>query len=94
MIIVSQDKSVIVNFNNVDSIEIGNMADNQAKGVIYARLKNDYFYKLGLYATEERAKEVLKEIADRYEILELARYSSRYELVYGVHTYSYEMPLE
>lgn len=94
MIIVSQDKSFIVNFNNVDSIEIGNVEDNQAKGVIYARLKNDYFYKLGLYATEERAKEVLKGIADRYEVLEVGKASTRYEMTPWQDTFKYEMPLE
>lgn len=62
MIIVSQDKSVIVNFNNVEAIEIGNVEENQCKGTIYARLVSDYFYKIGEYKTEERAKEVLQEI--------------------------------
>lgn len=62
MIIVNQDKSVIVNFNNVEAIEIGNIEENQCKGTIYARLVSDYFYKIGEYKTEERAKEVLQEI--------------------------------
>lgn len=62
MIIVSQDKSVIVNFNNVEAIEIGNVEENQCKGIIYARLVSAYFYKIGEYKTEERALEVLNEI--------------------------------
>lgn len=68
MIIVSQDKSVIVNCENMESIEIGNVAENQGKGIIYARLVSDYFYKIGEYKTEERAKEVLKEIARFYRM--------------------------
>lgn len=99
MIIVSQDKSVIVNFNNVDSIEIGNMADNQAKGVIYVRLKNDYFYKLGLYATEERAKEILQEIIKEYKATEAFkacanRISDKVGAIAIEEGFSYEMPLE
>lgn len=66
MIIVSQDKSVIVNFNNVEAIEIGNVEENQCKGTIYARLASGYFYKTGEYKTEERAKEVLQEIIQAY----------------------------
>lgn len=66
MIIVSQDKSVIVNFNNIEAIEIGNVEENQCKGIIYARLVSDYFYKIGEYKTEERAKEVLQEIINKY----------------------------
>lgn len=66
MIIVSQDKSVIVNFNNVEAIEIGNVEENQCKGTIYARLVSDYFYKIGEYATEKRAKEILQDIIKEY----------------------------
>lgn len=74
MIIVSQDKSVIVNFNNVEAIEIGNVEENQCKGTIYARLVSDYFYKIGEYETEERAKEVLKEIARYYRMYQGIKY--------------------
>lgn len=62
MLIVSKDESVIVNFNNLEAIEIGNVEENQGKGIIYARLASDYFYEIGEYKTEERAKEVLREI--------------------------------
>lgn len=87
MIIVSQDRDFIINFNKVTVI-------NREMTHIGAQLETGETWYIAEYSTEERAKEVLKEIADRYEILELARYSSRYELVYGEHTYSYEMPLE
>lgn len=73
MIIVSQDKSVIVNFNNVEAIEIGNVEENQGKGTIYARLMSDYFYKIGEYKTEERAKEVLQEIIKEYRLTEITK---------------------
>ena len=73
MIIVSQDKSVIVNFNNAEAIEIGNVEENQCKGTIYARLVSDYFYKIGEYKTEERAKEVLQEIIKEYRLTEITK---------------------
>ena len=92
MLIVSQDRKTIINFNNICRIDVNDWKENCF--TIDCFDVSDFECMLGRYETEERAKEVLKEIADRYEILELARYSSRYELVYGAHTYSYEMPLE
>ena len=59
MIIVSQDKSFILNFNNIEAIEIGNPKENEFEGTIYARLMSNYFYKIGEYKRKERAKEVL-----------------------------------
>lgn len=76
MIIVSQDKSVIVNFNNIESIEIGNAEENQGKGIIYTRLVSDYFYKIGEYKTEERAKEVLSLIYKIYSDQTLIKHTS------------------
>ena len=73
MIIVSQDKSVIVNFDNVEAIEIGNVEENQYKGIIYARLVSDYFYKIGEYKTEERVKEVIQEIIRYYAIANIGQ---------------------
>lgn len=61
MIIISQDKNTIVNFDNVSEIRVkydgtivmfDNTYDNQ----------NDCSDILGKYETEERAKEVLQEI--------------------------------
>ena len=90
MIIVSQDKDIIVNFDNVESIEVGNIEENQNKGVIYARLKSDYFYKIGEYTTEERAKEVLAEIITRYKNWENMKLGQPSGLCLPV----YEMPEE
>lgn len=67
MIIIGQDKDIAVNFNNIDAIKIGNTR-NQYRETIYARLSSDYFYKIGEYRTEERAEEVLRDIAHWYEI--------------------------
>lgn len=89
MIIVSQDESIIVNFNNVEAIEIGNVEENQCKGTIYARLMSDYFYKIGEYKTEKRAEEILTEITKEYQ-------GCNHESPYRgfVENRVYKMPLE
>lgn len=67
MLILSQDKSFILNFDNIESIEIGNFEENRGRGIIYVRLTSDYFYTIGEYNTIERAKEVLREIIEEYK---------------------------
>ena len=59
MLILSQHKIVILNFNTTTTI----IAD---KNEIIARLINGNKATLGKYATEERAKEVLREIIKCY----------------------------
>lgn len=66
MLILSQDQSFILNFDNIESIEIGNFEENRGRGIIYARLTSDYFYTIGEYNTIERTKEVLQEIIEAY----------------------------
>lgn len=59
MIILSQDKTEIINFDNVNTLRV-------TKGglIMSYRAKGDYSNILGKYKTEERAKEVLNEIID------------------------------
>lgn len=56
MIIVSQDKSRIFNFNNINEIYI------DGERAIRCEKINETYEDLGIYKTKERAKEVLKEI--------------------------------
>ena len=92
MIIVSQDKETIVNFNNITRISVVPLAEEELK---YALLVNGGL-DLGHYKTKERAKEVLQEISFVYKcsesrsatIGEISSLSGNYE--YGV----YEMPEE
>ena len=66
MIIVSQDKEVIVNFNNVENIWINNaLENNEGKFKIRAESYSNNML-IGEYKTEERAKEVLEEIIEAY----------------------------
>lgn len=68
MIIVSQDKTMIFNFENIETIGIGNpLENNEGKFLILAETVSDNQYPIAEYETEERAKEVLQEIVCRYE---------------------------
>lgn len=65
MIIVSQDKTQILNFNNVQNVRIeryGTHIKNIKVYKIFAGNFESYATLLGTYTTEERAKEVLQEI--------------------------------
>lgn len=62
MIIVSQNKKSIYNFDNIKSIDI---VENEI--YITDDILMDEGAKIGEYATEERANEVLDEIAEKYE---------------------------
>lgn len=64
MIIVSQDKRIL-NYNNV--IDIDKTFGNEKNVSIIATTINNDDIVLGEYATEERANEVLDEIAEKYE---------------------------
>lgn len=62
MIIVSQDKETIINFENITRISIVSPAE---KGYKYSIAINGCL-DLGYYTSKERAKEVLKEIVQCY----------------------------
>ena len=61
MIIVSQDKKRIVNFDNLTQIYITQDEEETATFIRYETVDSLYD-DLGEYKTEERAKEVLQEI--------------------------------
>ena len=97
MLILSQDRRTIVNLDNMKTIELDRITD--FKAIIIFRETNevetgvcDLF--IGHYDTEERAKEVLKDILLRYKAIELCKYKSSDELGYtlGDYTPIYEMP--
>lgn len=66
MIIVSQDKETIVNFENITRISIVPPVEEGYKCAIAINGCLD----LGYYKTEERAKEVLQEIIRTYVLTE------------------------
>lgn len=93
MIIVSQDKDKVVNFDNVGNINIEKCYNESLKQEdftydILVYIISSGIVRLGKYKTEERAKEVLQEIGERYEGWQ--------NLVYGqpsgICNPKYEMP--
>lgn len=94
MIIVSQDKKTILNFDNVVSIYVIRDAFSEEKGLknynIDYSTNDEINIVIGTYATEKRAKEVLQEI--------IKSYTNWNNLVYGQPTGEcrpkYEMPKE
>lgn len=95
MIIVSQDKSKIINFENLEVIGIGNSLENDDGNFqILIETTSDNEMTIGEYKTEERAKEVLQEIIKGYKF-----YNGKTYYVEDVHNLLgdyengvYEMP--
>lgn len=67
MLIVSQDKDGIINFENITAIRlIVNLEDNK-RNMIAIDTVNAERYTVAKYATEERAKEILRAIVEEYK---------------------------
>lgn len=99
MIIVNQDKDEIINFNNISNIFIYNPLNNN-DGEFEINADDNL---LGTYKTEERAKEVLKEIIKIYRSSEAFKHTREYETQETITRklnkenlllFSYEMPEE
>lgn len=97
MIIVSQDKNKIINFEQMASLYVDSWTNEE-----FATEPNCFCIKaekasdnlicmfLGEYATEERAREVLEEISERLENWENLKAGQPT----GVCSYRYIMPKE
>ena len=95
MIIVSQDKELILNFENIEAIGIGNpLEDDDGMFKVLASTASDNEYTLGKYKTEERAKEVLQEITKAYQTTGIC-YSGQvnYNPINAIYRPIYEMPV-
>lgn len=97
MIIVSQGKEKIINFNNVNMILV--RGDKVISSDNTYNAGADDGDLIGLYKTEERAKEVLQEIINAYcctKILQLpnADYKTDISGEDIAKTIAYEMPEE
>ena len=90
MIIVSQDKTKIVNFDNLTQIYITRDEEETATFIRYETVDSLYD-DLGEYKTEERAKEVLQEIIHIYGECNASCASTGYGYVKNK---VYEMPKE
>lgn len=67
MIIVSQDKEKIVNFDNLTQVYITQDEEEKAYFIRFETVDSLY-EDLGEYDTEERAEEILRDIVHWYEI--------------------------
>ena len=67
MIIVSQDKKRIVNFDNLTQVYITHCEEDNTGYFIRFETVDSLYEDLGEYATEERAKEVFNGIIRAYE---------------------------
>ena len=65
MLILSQDKDKILNFNNIIQVYVNKYANKYPD--ISCDTLNELNINLGDYKTEERAKEVLQEIIKAYK---------------------------
>lgn len=70
MLIRSQDKRILINMNNVSSIEVG---DNELR--IFAD-DGETIYDLGSYSTKEKAMKVLDMIQEAYANEKLVDYTT------------------
>lgn len=66
MIIVSQDKENIINFERADLINVYKAEKKQVVAWFSCNESENNNVLLGVYATEERAKEVLQELVKTY----------------------------
>lgn len=63
MVIISQDKTMILNFEYIETIEIRNpLENNDGKFKILCDTTSDNQYTIAEYEKEKRAKGVLQEI--------------------------------
>lgn len=97
MIIVSQDKGKIINFDNMTRVYI-TFDEGDDDVCIRTETVDSLYEDLGYYKTEERAKEVLQDISSRYEAIELCKREHRVSEIFGYtfadYTPIYEMPKE
>ncbi len=68
MIIVSQDKEIIINYDNLDYITIGKNEEEEYAVMIHS-INNEEF-PVGIYNSEKRVKEILQEIIKTYKTTE------------------------
>lgn len=93
MIIVSQDKDKIINFDNLTQIYITQDEEITAYFIRFETVDSLYD-DLGEYKTEERAREVLQEIIIAIRGKNMVQFSNgEMKEVYPIKNDVYEMPL-
>lgn len=88
MLIISQDKGKIINFDNMTRVYI-NFDEGDDDVCIRTETVDSLFEDLGYYKTEERAREVLQEIIKAYK-----ETNYEYENCWCLRNVIYEMPAD
>lgn len=89
MIMLSQDENTIVNFDNVENIQVRKLPANETGYAISVETFCSNFDRFAIYDTEERAKEVLRQLLCEYENCNCKSYSAGFGYVSNA---VYEMP--
>ena len=89
MIIVEQDKTYLINFENTAQISLAVNTKGDTYAIMAQTIDGEQVV-LGEYKTEERAKEILQEIITRYNSWETLKSGQAIEKCSPV----YEMPEE
>lgn len=74
MIIVSQNKDVIVNTNTIACIQTSKENIGNIEVILFNKVDIHNGLTIGEYKTEERAEEVFKELMERYRSWENLKY--------------------
>ena len=90
MLILSQDKELIVNINNKEDISLKESYYEGHFNGVEIMAKNKIYSTLGLYDTKERAKEILQEIIAAYKSERL----QKIDTIMIEEKIVYEMPKE
>lgn len=67
MLIISQDKNFMINFNNFVYIDIEKNSFDKYVVEAYYNSKDEDYVWLGEYSTIEKAREILEEIIEEYK---------------------------
>lgn len=102
MIIVSQDKKRIVNFDNLTQVYITHCEEDNTGYFIRFETVDSLYEDLGEYATEERAKEILRMIVSAYQsckLFQCANNATQEEMAkkyqeFSMTPFKFEMPQE
>lgn len=94
MIIVNQEKTYLVNFNNVCQVSLA-VDEEETEYAIAVQTVDKEEIIMGTYKTEERAKEVLQEIIIAIRGKNMVQFSNgEMKEVYPIKNDVYEMPKE
>lgn len=92
MIILSQDKEKIINFDNMTRVYI-TFDEGDDYVCIRTETVDSLYEDLGYYKTEARAKEVLQELIEAVSIKEIEGTYKELEIIIKLKSFvAYEMP--